>query len=878
MKNFKKLLAFLLAAFLLTSAMPMTVQAAEGTANESVVDYVLVVDTSGSTSYTDEQKLCEEAARMFVNMVPLDRARVAVIAFGNEDRKNMYVFSGEYSGKVAHAKRDKYLVHQLVELQPTPDGASKEKIKTKVDTLSNLAAAAEKNDEASKTPIGLAVMAALDILHKNNATDGNACIVLMTDGRITSHDNYIIDGNLLYNPTSNEYGAAVNIASSHDWPIYSIELNDDGENTNNSDARKRLEAIAKKTGATRDLNGDGSISQDEKGTCVVNDMDDVLHTLMSIIARFTDGTTTYIIPDENGIATHDFTIADMTSEKTIIVQSAVLKKVELLDEDGRVVETFDESEDLDDRVVIRDHNHLCVKLICPQSGDYTLKVYGDAFAGVYVLEDSTFGMTLELHARKHLTDVVLAKNEEIPFEAYFTYKDIPFRNNEFYLNSANAVLEVVNNETGAVEWENEMEADYNGYFFRLPVSEMSEGAFTARVVLVDALFDGVPQVSNGVLFATKEQDTEIKDGISRVPDLNIKVGDSFWIRLSDYFNNPDGSSVEYVLDGKGAELFGVQVEGDAMKITAPMTDCAYELQLVAKDKNMDRYPALPWSVQVENQEIISEKRISMIKKDTPQWVITMGDIKESAEVEVENLCFDPDSFPLEFLGCEVEDETVLSISGAEGEWKINAVGHGSTNLHIKVSDGIVDSFGEPVITEVKIRVDVLNPWMLLLRKFALLLCALLVGVVVLVFCLVNKHARTSFKDRWRVKVRIQNSPLYETAYPVDLSYYRKKVDLKTLLESDIVPFLPDSAGQEVTEVINVWMDDGTYTDVVFQPVSKECGFRIVKRGKSEVCTIKYDEVEVKKSAYISGGKLAIVFQQNENMLEIIMVPDEDKDL
>lgn len=874
MNAFKKYIVMLLAVLILVSAMPTAVHADEGTGTDSVVDYILVVDTSGSTNDTDRERLCEEAARMFVNMVPLDNARVAVIAFGNEDRKNMYVFSGEYSQKVEHAERDRNLVHELVELQMTPDGATKEKIKAQVDALSSLAASAVENEDDSKTPIGLAVMAALDVLYKNKASDGNACIVLMTDGRITSHDNYIIDGNLLYNTKSNEYGEAVRIASSHNWPIYSIELNDDGENTASSDARIRLEAIAKKTGATYDVNGDGSISQDEKGTRVVSDMDDVLHTLMGIIARFTDGSTTYIVPDENGIATHDFSIEDMTSEKTIIVQSAVLDKVELLDERGNLVETFDKSVDMADRVVIRDYNHLCVKLICPKAGDYTLKVYGDAFAGVYVLEDSTFGMTLELHTDMVLQDVVLAKNEEIPFEAYFTYKDIPFRNNEFYTKSAPAVLSIVDNVTGEVVERQEMEAGYDGYFLRFPVSGLRDGGFTARVTVEDELFKGVPQISNGVVFATKEQDVKIKEGVVKVPDAEIKVGDSTWLRLSDYFINPDGSPVSYVLRGQGAELFEVQVEGDTMKITVPMTDCTYQIELVAEDRNMDKYPALPWEITVTDQKVMSEKQITMIK-DAPQWMIDLADIKEPSKVEVEHLCLDPDGFPLEFLDCKVEDDSILELSGEEGDWTVRAVDYGSTSLNILVSDGIVDEFGQLVVTKVDIPVKVLRPGMLLVRKFLPFLVAFALAVLALVAYLAVRRAKTSFKDRWKVKVRIQNSSQYSTAYSVDLSYYNKKVDLKTLLEGDIVPFLPSAASAEINNVVDVWADTDAYTGVVFHAVPKDGGFRISKRSDLKICTVKNNDVEVKKSAYIAGGPLSIVFQQDEYMLEIILELDDD---
>ena len=126
MKRWKKALLLVLVLVLCISLLPVTAEAGSG--QEAPMDFVLVVDTSGSTRDTDANKICEEAVRMFVNMVPFENARVAVIAFGHLDRKSPYVFSSSYQETTGYAKYDRYLVHELVPLQEMPDLSSKDKV------------------------------------------------------------------------------------------------------------------------------------------------------------------------------------------------------------------------------------------------------------------------------------------------------------------------------------------------------------------------------------------------------------------------------------------------------------------------------------------------------------------------------------------------------------------------------------------------------------------------------------------------------------------------------------------------------------------------------------------------------------------------------
>lgn len=888
MKKSKQLLAFVLVLVLLLSLTPTAAQASEDETANAPVDYVLVVDTSGSTSYTDEEKICEEAVRVFTNMIPLDNARVAVVAFGNNDRMSAYRFTSRYSDDVSYATKDKALVHLLVDLQGTPDLASKTQITEMVDQLSELASDADLEDEASKTPLGLATMAALDLLEANDAVDGRACIVLMTDGRITSHDNYITDGELLYdvlskNKDSNAaIGKAVSVAASHDWPIYSIELNDDGENTEGGNVRTRLKKIAEKTGATYDANNDGTISQEENGSQVVNDIDDVIQALLRVIARFSDGSTSYIQPNEDGIAVYPFEIQDMISEKTMIVHSEKLYKVELLNEAGDVVYTFDQTCEQEDMVVIRDDNHLCIKLVCPDAGKFTLKAYGEYYAGISVYEDSTAGMTLELHSTKEIDGVTLPMNQVIPFEAYFTYKDIPFRDNPYYTTSAPAMLEVYDTTTGELVVNQAMQASRTGYSYQLAMSELSESSFSARVVLVDAHFNNERKVSSSVIFYTEEQDTTVLPDIVEVPSISLKVGETFRLHMSDYFLNPDGTPVTYVLEGKGASGFQTQVDGDLMEITAPMCPDVYELNLVAQDQNMMTNPQVPWVVTVKDDPIEAPQTVKLVT-EAPDMLIQLAKIEETTEVNLGDIFSNPDGYPVEFIECVIDDEDILSCSTRSGDWIISAVSSGKTVMTVTMSDGVVDEFGQPVETTREVRVEVLSPLGVLIDHFKALLLTLFALLVLVIIWLVIRAAKTSFKDCLRVKVRTQNGRQYECDYPVDLSQYRKKVKLSTLIEDDIKPYLPvlNGGGQDaaaIRSVFEVCEESGVFENIEIHAIPRSTGYKVVKCKPMSSCTISNNDSNIRKSATITSGELQVVFHENESMLEIVMEIKDDEDI
>ena len=77
-KTLKRISCLLLALCLLASVV-MPAQAAE---EKTVVDFVLVLDCSNTMNRYDPEHLAATACKMFIDMIPIQDARVSVITFG----------------------------------------------------------------------------------------------------------------------------------------------------------------------------------------------------------------------------------------------------------------------------------------------------------------------------------------------------------------------------------------------------------------------------------------------------------------------------------------------------------------------------------------------------------------------------------------------------------------------------------------------------------------------------------------------------------------------------------------------------------------------------------------------------------------------------
>ena len=306
----RRLLCLTLAALVLASCLTMTAFAADPQDSEEngIVDFVLVLDCSGSLNVTDPSHLCATACKMFVDMVPLENARISVIAFGY-DGGTQYTLKNMSIDNPLDLKKV-YLVSDMVEASAIKD---KNALKQQVTDATS--------KSGTNTPLGTALLSAVDLLENNGASDKNACVILLTDGRIAAQQNR-------YDDKDNAHTAA-KTAASHDWPVYTMHLNDGERYGAGSEETTLMRQIAEESGAGED--GYTPLTSFQEGNAAV------ARAFMNIFNRFMFGGNGNIITktaDAQGDVTCDFEVPELTSETTVIVSGASLKSVTVNGPDG----------------------------------------------------------------------------------------------------------------------------------------------------------------------------------------------------------------------------------------------------------------------------------------------------------------------------------------------------------------------------------------------------------------------------------------------------------------------------------------------------------------------------------------------------------------
>lgn len=203
-----------------------------------------------------------------------------------------------------------YLVSDMVEASAIRD---KNALKQQVTDATS--------KSGTNTPLGTALLSAVDLLENNGASDKNACVILLTDGRIAAQQNR-------YDDKDNAHTAA-KTAASHDWPVYTMHLNDGERYGAGSEETTLMRQIAEESGAGED--GYTPLTSFQEGNAAV------ARAFMNIFNRFMFGGNGNIITktaDTQGDVTCDFEVPELTSETTVIVSGASLKSVTVNGPDG----------------------------------------------------------------------------------------------------------------------------------------------------------------------------------------------------------------------------------------------------------------------------------------------------------------------------------------------------------------------------------------------------------------------------------------------------------------------------------------------------------------------------------------------------------------
>ncbi len=339
-KALSVLLSLVLVACLGFAAMPVFAQSENG----NHYNVVLVVDGSGSMTWTDSQNWRFEAINQFVGLLAQQGNCLGAVVFDHDIQVSMDL----------------------------SDITSKSDKKTVTDAIQNY-----EVDINGDTNIGLALNSAINMLEQDGKQDLPSVIVLLSDG------NTDMDEEEAEQESLDQKADAIDRARDKDIPIYTVCLNEDGS-ANTSE----LKQIADATGGNFEEVGDAQ------------DLKKVFQSFYNLIY----GTSTKnLIPsqtfDASGIIETDFTVPPVCVQEANIIIDGDVKVIELTRPDGSAVSDAE----IDD-MTTASTSFTLVKIVEPEAGIWHIKLQGDPGNTVQVdiVYNSNFSIQFSLQQEEDI--------------------------------------------------------------------------------------------------------------------------------------------------------------------------------------------------------------------------------------------------------------------------------------------------------------------------------------------------------------------------------------------------------------------------------------------------------------------------------------------
>ena len=614
--------------------------------NDSTIDFVLVLDNSGTMARSDPDGLTTAAAMMFIDMLPTKNARVAVVEFGSNYGENAY-------------SPEKYTNYVSVPF-PLSDISSIEQRDACKQVIS------QTTQDGDYTPVGYAFQAACDVLEKGGAAPGNAGILLISDFRITGQkkEDFLEDG---YSYQSLE--DAERIAAENEWQVYTLEMNFDGKNDQPGDYTERIAARVRSMIPETVGYGD---------YVPLHDADEAQTRFADIFQLFfdpgnqADSEVQIRTTDENGIAIFPFTVGEMVAELNVTLTSPDSHQIQSLEIGrGDQMTTYDltsyqEPIQEEYRTITKEDRYITIKLMLPAPGeDWKVVVHGEARTelemhalSIYDMEFRLEALTAEqMNAAPDLapqteadegnaspglaqteadegnaapepaeteegSSITVSVNSPIHFTAAYLYDGRRYSYSKVY-EAFPAALEIV--ETGEqipmVMGDTEYYAD---------ISFLREGTYTVKAIASGETFrtGSIETGTLGVTVVSAPPQIPAIQIANQILDQVLEPGHSLEVNCAEFFFSPDGTPLSYqiTVDPASSDL-NVALEGDLATITAGAASGKYTVTIAADDGSGDpeRVVAQSFGVEVPNRplELVGEETISAtirLGKDAEQEI------------------------------------------------------------------------------------------------------------------------------------------------------------------------------------------------------------------------------------------------------------------
>lgn len=691
--------------------------------SDTPVDFVLVLDQSGSMNSSDHERLTVSAAKMFVDMLPAENARLAVIAFGDDYGSEAYPVNlgyGEdydYAGDSNYSKNRVYLAYELNRITSQDD---KNNAKSVIDEVM------EQSDDAGRyTPIGFALTAANQVLAEGGSEAGSAAIILMSDGRVSGQgisDKY--NEGYDYRSIDN----AADQAASMDWPIYCLELNYDGINDNPD------------TPVKDPANSEGNIGYHQMREVIpgrtytepviLNKVTQAQNAFAGIFAEFFDAEpTTASGVIENGQVSLTFPIGEMIAETNLTLTGNIteVERVVLTNPSGKQ-EEYQKSVIQGDRIVSYDNSgkYITIKLIMPSAGDWSVTAYGTDGVEIGLYAVSIREMNLQLQA--DITDEVLGKGATVNFTASYIYNGEPYSGTTVYQNTK---AYLVISETG--ERIPMVGGEYN---YAASYTFSNSGTYTVTAYVESDLFRNEVKKSGSYTYSVGNLATE---PTGTVGELEVNVGKSIDpIDMSAFFTNKDNDILAYSANIEPASDITWDItDSGVLAIQAGKKAGSYTVTVGAKDSMMEAEAVQSFALKVINQPLVLGNGLKDRDEITVDFSYNADSLPENllkilgvttahdAEIRWMDYFIDPDGIPAQISVATTEESNQI-----EDEWddeRLYVSGHGKGRSVYTVT--AVDASDSSVQYTLTVSVNSLDAISLIWKKIRI--PAMIITVIIL---------------------------------------------------------------------------------------------------------------------------------------------------
>lgn len=820
MKGKKRFAYLLLAVCLLVTMLPLAAAAEETAQEAETLDFVLVLDCSGTMDSNDPTGLALTACKLFVDMLPVENARIAAVAIGYEDGSRGYAFSEDY--KVEYNYR---MVHNVVPLASTEKDAEKQNFKHAIDAVGE--------ESGKQTPIAHGLAAAVDILSQNGATDENACIILLSDGALISANADESD-RLLNQSTA--------VAKLHGWPMFCIELDYENKNLNRIKeglhADELLNRICKDSGA----GANARMRVDNAG--------DIVDAFLKIFETVTTGMEASdpesMNTNEEGVAAKPFSIHELASEINIVVYGGGIEKLKLVSEDvyenGKPLEyVITGNKDFGNvKATYEPGVYYCVKMIRPSAGNWKVLAYGDPNAEILVHESPVYDADLKMTTKPSRTGI-LHRDDTIEVEAYFSYQDQPLAAEKFYTNNP-AKLEVYSGSSDKPFKVFDIDPTENGYRCKLPVGEIPSGEFSICTVVEYSKFRGGAKRSNQVMFESENMGLVVVD--NGTTERKAYVNSTFdAVDLNTIFQNPDGDAITYELSSRPVEFAFEVSDSGYLTIKSGFVPGTHSVELQARDGDMTSPVTHSLSLEVIDRPM-EQKKIKPVEVFTDRYGF-QKDAPETIELDLNEYITDPDGVELEYTVHESEAE-YFAVTQEGSKICITAVAEGEGTLSITANDKVSDlTFAIEVISGSGKAEFWAENWI----WFAL--GGGLIALIIITIVFISKN--TKVKGMWDFTFEeFNNEAVAERVSIGVLQVGRKKVFKFRALVDEVGRYADDPTGL-LAHTPNYFTDQGACA-IEFKGVPFGKGFIVQKiPSNSEAVSVEYMGKKVTGKVRVTTG-------------------------